>query len=503
MTASRQNRLLLLLLVAVIASTLDLAVAADQACAHPVDGSGCDVPQWHELPGEDVVSAAEIATYDDTSAQLAEGDEPAMTGNITHLANLPRGGELNGTGSDMAFWGDYAFQGNYDGLQITDISDPADPRVVSQLRCPGSQNDVSVWGSLVVLSVDSRRSDDSCASSTSSATLPVQDYWEGIRIVDWSDPAAPEVIANVETDCGSHTHTIYPQEDRLVVYVSSYSPSPLYGSCLPPHDKISVVEIPFDDPTAAAVVAEPVLFDDLGLFATRSETGTSGCHDITVLPSRELAAGACMGQGVLMDISDPLAPQVLSSVSDPNFAFWHSATFSNDGDTVIFTDELGGGGGPECNPTVGPERGADALYDISDPADPTFLSYFKIPRTQTNQENCVAHNGVVLPTGPGGRDLFVQAWYQGGITVMDFTDPTNPVEFAWFDRPPFDPSRLVGAGSWSAYWYRGHIFSNGLQEGLDVLRLDDPRIGTAADVREPHLNAQVQCAAGSTATTCL
>jgi hypothetical protein len=466
--------------------------AVPEACAHPVDGSGaCDGPQWHELPGEDVVTAAEIAAYDDSDAAAIEpGGE--TTSNLVHLANLPKSGPLEtGTGSDLAFWGSYAFQGNYNGLQITDISNPAAPKIVSQLSCPGSQNDVSVWQNLVFLSVDSRRSDDSCASgaATQQGGL-LGDYWEGIRVVDWSDPTAPKVIANVATDCGSHTHTLVPQDDRVLLYASSYSPSPLYRNCLPPHDKISIVEVPLDNPADASVIAEPVLFDDLGVRATMSETGTSGCHDITAYPSLNLAAGACMGQGVILDISDPAAPEVIANLVDENFAFWHSATFSNDGSKVIFTDELGGGSGPECNDTVGPERGADAIYDISDPAAPQFLSYFKIPRTQTNQENCVAHNGIVLPTP--GRDVFVQAWYQGGISVFDFTDASNPTEIAYFDRPPFDPTRLVGAGSWSAYWYRGHIFSNGLMEGLDVLRLDDPAVGSAATYVEPFLNAQTQ-----------
>jgi hypothetical protein len=484
------SRITLLVIAVTVAGGVNLS-AVEEACAHPVDGSGCDAPQWHELGGEDVTPASQIATYDD-SAAVAVDPGGETTTNMVHLANLPKSGPLaNGTGSDLAFWGDYAFQGNYNGLQITDISDPADPRVVSQLHCPGSQNDVSVWEDLVFLSVDSRRSDDSCASTaaTNDQTL-LGNYWEGIRVVDWSDPKAPEVIANVATDCGSHTHTILPQDDRVLIYVSSYSPTPLAQNCLPPHDKISIVEVPLDDPSAASVIAVPVLFDDLGVFATRSEVSTSGCHDITVYPALDLAAGACMGQGILMDISDPEAPEVIANLTDGNFAFWHSATFSNDGTKVIFTDEKGGGGGPECNETVGPERGADAIYDISDPTAPVFLSYFKIPRTQTNQENCVAHNGIVLPTPD--RDIFVQAWYQGGVSVIDFTDATAPVEIAYFDRPPFDPTRLVGAGSWSSYWYRGHIYSNGLMEGLDVLRLDDPAVGAAADHVEPYLNAQSQ-----------
>ena len=485
------TRLALVAVVFALVSTLNVTANVEEACAHPVDGSGCEAPQAHELAGEDQTTAAEMAAYDDSAAeQVDPGGETSP--NMVHLANLPKSGPLaSGTGSDLAFWENYALQGNYNGMQITDISDPADPKIVSQLTCPGSQNDVSVWKGLAFLSVDARRSNDTCSASGATTQGGVLgDYWEGIRVVDWSDPASPKVIANVETDCGSHTHTIIPQDDKVLIYVSSYSPSPLYSKCLPPHDKISIVEVPLGNPAAAKVVAEPVLFDDLGLTATKSETGTSGCHDITVYPSRNLAAGACMGQGVLMDISNPLTPKVIANLTDPNFAFWHSASFSNDGSKVIFTDEKGGGGGAECNPTVGPTKGADAIFDISNPAKPTFLSYFKIPRTQTNQENCVAHNGIVLPTAE--RDLFVQAWYQGGISVFDFTDAKNPTEIAYFDRPAFDPARLTGAGSWSAYWYRGHIFSNGLMEGLDVLRLDDPRVGAAATHDEPFLNAQTQ-----------
>jgi hypothetical protein len=196
------------------------------------------------------------------------------------------------------------------------------------------------------------------------------------------------------------------------------------------------------------------------------------------------------GEGIILDISNPVNPQVLSSVTDPNFAFWHSATFSNDGKTVIFTDELGGGGGPTCNPTVGPKRGADAIYDISNPRAPVLKSYFKIPRTQSNTENCVAHNGNVLPTPD--RDIFVQAWYQGGISVIDFTDPANPVEVGYFDRGPLSNERLVLGGSWSTYFYNGRIYSNDIQQGLDIFKLSDSVAAKANGVKLPYLNAQTQ-----------
>jgi len=477
-----------------LAAALTAGVAlpfAGGVSAHE-EGQACTA-SYEATTGEDCTTEEEIASYDDSAAAVPAGSGVSAKG-MSLLVNRPKSGALTNINSDLAFWGDFALQGNYDGMQITDIRDPRNPRVVSQLVCPGSQNDVSVWGTLAFLSVDSRRSDDTCASTAASTLLPVQDYWEGVRIVDWSNPKAPRVIANVETDCGSHTNTLLPRvsEGRLLLYVSSYSPSVQQKDCPPPHDKISVIEVPLKAPATAKVIAEPVLFDALGTGAgqARSEVSTSGCHDITVYPAKKLAAGACMGQGVLMDISNPVAPKVISSVTDPNFAFWHSATFSNDGSKVIFTDEKGGGGGPECNPTVGPTKGADAIFDIRDPKAPVFKSYFKIPRAQTNTENCVAHNGVVLPVA--GRDLFVQAWYQGGVSLFDFTDPAKPRELAYFDRGPLDEAKLELAGAWSAYWYRGKIWTNEIARGLDVLQVDPKLVGAAATVREPYLNAQSQ-----------
>ncbi len=438
------------------------------------------------------LTPAEVAAMDDRGAQLAP-EAGASSRNLSLLANLPKTGPFESTtayNSDLAFWGDYAIQGNYQGFQITDIRDPRAPLPVAQVLCPGSQNDVSVWQHLIITSTDSSRNTSACEGNVpQTAQDPAS--WEGIRIFDWSDPAAPELVTAVETDCGSHTHTILPEADRILVYVQSYGPNPEFPDCQPPHDKISIVEIPLDDPASAAVIAEPVLFPDGGFPGIPGQTSaTSGCHDITVYQAIGLAAGACMGEGIMMDISDPVNPVVLSSVTDPNFAFWHSATFSNDGETVVFTDELGGGGQPTCNPTVGPERGADAIYDATDPANPVLASYFKIPRTQSNDENCVAHNGSLIPVP--GRDVLVQAWYQGGVSVIDFTDPYRPRELGWFDRGPFvDEAGQPGlAGAWSSYFYRGRIFSNEIQRGLDVLTFRSPLAVRAQ--RQDHLNAQSQ-----------
>ncbi|HYI20847.1 MAG TPA: hypothetical protein VD836_19170 [Solirubrobacteraceae bacterium] len=443
------------------------------------------------LAGEGCLPAAVTDRYDDSGAQLEAGE--MVEKGLELVANVPKAEQFAGSSnlnSDLAFWGDYAFAGNYAGFRVYDISDPADPQVVNTTLCPGSQNDISVWNDLLFLSTDSSRSDDSCNSVGQDASI--KESWEGIKIFDISDVANPRYIKSVETKCGSHTHTLLPDGDTAYLYVSSYSPNANFPDCQPPHDLISIVEVPLDDPTSASVVAEPVLFPDGGYDGANNYTrATAGCHDITVYPAIDLAAGACMGNGILMDISDPEDPQVLSEIFDENFAFWHSATFSNDGDKVLFTDERGGGSGAECNPTVGPTKGADAIYDIRDPENPRFMSYWKIPRTQANSENCVAHNGNVLPAP--GRDIMVQAWYQGGVSVIDWTNGKKVKELAYFDRGPYSdavpPSPL--AGSWSSYWYNGMVYSNEIQRGFDVLDLTAPaRANTGG--RLPYLNAQTQ-----------
>ena len=492
------------LLAAAIATVASMAATAPAALAHP---EGCSTATvfsagWLErgpfdddsLNGSEICfSQAAIDGFDDSAAALAPGDVDGSD-NLELLANLPKTvpfekeGDFN---SDLAFWGRWAFQGNYDGIQITDVKNPANPRVVAKLPCPGSQNDVSVWKGLLFTSTDSSRNKPECAGNLPQpATNPAS--WEGVRIFDVSNPAAPRYLSAVETDCGSHTHTILPERDRVLIYVSSYSPNATFPDCQPPHDKISVIEVPLDDPTSAAVINEPVLFPDGGSPGVPGATSpTSGCHDITVYQAIDLAAGACMGEGVLMDISNPVKPKVIGeTITDPNFAFWHSATISHDGTKVLFTDELGGGGAPTCNPTIGPTRGADAIYDITRRDNPRFLSYFKIPRTQTNTENCVAHNGNLVPRTD--RDIFVQAWYQGGISVIDWTDGANPRELAWFDRGPVSTqvNPIVLGGSWSTYFYRDHLFSNDIQKGFDALELSGPE-GRGTDTPR-YLNAQTQ-----------
>ena len=428
-------------------------------------------------------------------------DEIASSSNIKQVANLPKQAPFNtenAFNTDWAFQGKYAYGGNYNGFTVYDISKPRQPKAAAVVVCPGSQNDVSVHGKLLFLGTDSQRSDDSCASTSAPPSAPAADRWEGIKVFDISDPLSPRYVAAVKTDCGSHTETLVPGKggDRSVyLYVSSYN---LAGQSLPncdlPHDKISIVKVPLKDPAAAAVVATPVLFPDGGNPDGNNTSETTGCHDITAYPAKDIAAGACMGDGALFDISDRTAPKVITTVRDTvNFAFWHSATFNNNATKVVFTDELGGGAGATCNEEVGHERGANAIYDITGRgADRKleFRSYFKIPRPNTATENCVAHNGSLIPVP--GKDIMVQAWYQGGISVWEFTDSRRPNEIAYWERGPLSAERLILGGSWSAYYHNGFVYSNDIQKGMDVLEIKDRRTDPAKHKRNYQFNAQTQ-----------
>ncbi|MBV1939231.1 hypothetical protein KUF83_22105 [Streptomyces sp. BV286] len=457
-------------------------------------------------PGDAPVTSEKVSKGEaaEARAAIAKGEIPGQdeivhSANIEHLANIPKDA-LPGTNSDLAFQGRYAFAGNYDGFRIFDISNPKSPKTVSQVLCPGSQNDISVSGDLLFLSTDSSRSDNSCSSTTQPASE--KSSWEGMKVFDISDKKNPKYVAAVETACGSHTHTLVPERKNVYVYVSSYSPSTAFPDCQPPHDGISVIKVPRKAPQKAAVVNFPVLFPGDGADGGGNPGGptnpgvskTTGCHDITVLPSRDLAAGACMGDGILFSIKDPENPKIIDQVQDNvNFAFWHSASFNQKANKVVFTDELGGGGAATCNATVGPNRGADGIYDIVGKGDKrklVFKSYFKIPRHQADTENCVAHNGSLIPVK--GKDIMVQAWYQGGISVWDFTNSSKPKEIAFFERGPLSTTTMVGGGSWSAYYYNGYIYSNDMVKGFDVLKINDRRTDPAKWNRQRELNVQTQ-----------
>ncbi|MEU1452388.1 LVIVD repeat-containing protein [Streptomyces avermitilis] len=478
---------------AAAAGLLAALLTAVPAAATPDPGDGA-------VPHQEVPRSAQAQVR----AAIADGEIPGQdeivhSDNIEHVANIPKEA-FTGFNSDLAFQGKYAFAGNYDGFRIFDISNPRAPRTVAQVLCPGSQNDISVSGNLLFLSTDSSRSDSSCNSTTQPATE--KSSWEGMKVFDISDKTNPKYVAAVETACGSHTHALVPERKNVYIYVSSYSPNVTFPDCQPPHDGISVIKVPRKAPEEAAVVNFPVLFpgegqDGGGNPGSPTNPGvakTTGCHDITVLPSKDLAAGACMGDGILFSIKDPEHPKVIDQVEDNvNFAFWHSATFNQKANKVVFTDELGGGGAATCNATVGPNRGADGIYDIvgkGEKRELVFKSYYKIPRHQADTENCVAHNGSLIPVE--GKDLMVQAWYQGGVSVWDFTDSAHPEEIAYFERGPLSTGTLSVGGSWSAYYYNGYIYSNDIAKGFDVLKITDRRTDSAKRVHLRELNVQTQ-----------
>ncbi len=402
--------------------------------------------------------------------------------------------------SDLAFWGDNAYAGHYDGFQIVDVSDPENPAQVVDFACPGSQHDVSVWGKLLFVSVETPRTSPACDSTAMAGGMP---GFEGMRIFDVSDPTKPVLVKGVPTDCGSHTHTLVPDaaNGRVLLYVASYTASQLpasqYGNeCqrfkadgTRAHQKISVVEVPLDNAAAAEVVSEPTFpQNDRG-----GTPGYNGCHDITVYTAIKRAASACMDEAQIWDISDKENPKTIARVHNPNVEFFHSAAFSWDGRTVIFGDEAGGGTGPRCRPQDADTLGALWFYDVpsldnmDDTSEEAWLSSWKVPRDQTTPEgvtqaqdpNCTMHNFNTLPTTE--RDVLVSSAYAAGTTVVDFTNRRRPRELGHHDPH--------GANTWSSYWYNGHIYTNDGGRGVDVMRLTDEIAGTRA---LPHSNPQTQ-----------
>lgn len=398
---------------------------------------------------------------------------------------------LSFSNTDMAFAGDLMAAGNYHGINMYDISGD-EPRLLSSIVCPGGQGDVSIVGNLMIMSVQDTRGRIDCGRQGVLEDVS-EERFRGIRIFDITDPVAPRQVGLVQTCRGSHTHSVVSADDEtIIVYnsgTSSIRPEEELAGCvagLPGDDEtalfsIDVIEIPVANPADSRIVDSPRVFADdetgriAGLWAggdhgdgTQSTRRTDQCHDITVFPALNLAAGACSGNGIILDITDPRAPQRIDAVVDQGFAYWHSATFNNDGTKVLFTDEWGGGGRPRCRAQDPSDWGANAIFDIED-GRLEFASYFKIPSAQTEQENCVAHNGSVIPVP--GRDIFVQSWYQGGISVIDFTDSENPFEIAYFDRGPIDPDVMISGGYWSSYWYDGRIYGTEIARGLDVFAL--------------------------------
>ena len=425
----------------------------------------------------------------------------------------PRPALLSFSNTDLLFSGDYLIAGNYHGFNTYDISNPDSPEHIASVVCPGGQGDVSLVGDLMIMSVQEVRGRLDCGLEGVPESVS-NDRVRGIRIFDVSDFRNPTQVAAVQTCRGSHTHTVAQEADEngnIYVYVSGTSrvrdDEELAGcSDDSPFEnpesalfRIEVIEIPEDNPAEAKIVNRPFIFSDpdsgtlAGLWdggdhgeGTQTTSQTNQCHDITTYPEIGLAAGACSGNGILLDISDPADPKRLDQVIDPGFAYWHSATFNNDGTKVIFTDEWGGGGRPRCRAQDPLTWGADAFYDIVE-GKLEFRSHYKMSAPQTETENCVAHNGSLIPVP--GRDIFVQAWYQGGVSVVDFTDSANPVEIAFFDRGPIDTEELITAGYWSTYWYNGRIYGTEISRGLDVFEMQPSDFLTENEIAAASLEA--------------
>ena len=425
----------------------------------------------------------------------------------------PRPALLSFSNTDLLFSDDYLIAGNYHGFNTYDISNPDSPEHIASVVCPGGQGDVSLVGDLMIMSVQEVRGRLDCGLEGVPESVS-NDRVRGIRIFDVSDFRNPTQVAAVQTCRGSHTHTVAQEADEngnIYVYVSGTSrvrdDEELAGcSDDSPFEnpesalfRIEVIEIPEDNPAEAKIVNRPFIFSDsdsgtlAGLWdggdhgeGTQTTSQTNQCHDITTYPEIGLAAGACSGNGILLDISDPADPKRLDQVIDPGFAYWHSATFNNDGTKIIFTDEWGGGGRPRCRAQDPLTWGADAFYDIVE-GKLEFRSHYKMSAPQTETENCVAHNGSLIPVP--GRDIFVQAWYQGGVSVVDFTDSANPVEIAFFDRGPIDTEELITAGYWSTYWYNGRIYGTEISRGLDVFEMQPSDFLTENEIAAASLEA--------------
>jgi hypothetical protein len=480
----------------------------------------------------------------------AEPDDPKVQKTLAQLgvsgtSKMPKPlqlviAQLAFANSDIAFQGNHLFLGNFYGVNIFDISIPANTTLLTSLVCPGGQGDVSVYKNLLFMSVEMPNGRLDCSAQgfppeppppppapgeERKRRLPAaqKDRFRGVRIFDISDIKNPKQVAAVQTCRGSHTHTLVQDpndKDNVYIYVSGTSfvrqPEELAGCSGEQPDKdpntalfrIDVIKVPLAAPQDAKVVSSPRVFIDprTGALNGLSNGGSHGkdeekpadtnqCHDITVYSAIGLAAGACSGNGIILDVKDPVHPKRLDAVNDPNYSYWHSASFSNDGTKVVFTDEWGGGLGARCRPNDPMKWGADALFNLKDDKL-TFASYYKLPAAQGDTENCVAHNGSLVPVP--GRDIEVQAWYQGGISVVDFTDVAHPFEIAYFDRGPIDPKMLVLGGDWSAYWYNGSIYGSEIARGLDVFELTPTKfltqneIDAAKSVRVAELNVQNQ-----------
>lgn len=467
------------------------AAPAAAAPAAAADHAGMDHSQHQMAKAEPAV------------AETPEGETPDRGTEETLTQFAERSPLLDFANTDMAFFGDVMVAGNYHGFNIYRLGENGVPSLMSSVVCPGGQGDVSVVGKLLIMSVEQTRGRVDCGLQGVTGDVSPERF-RGLRIFDITDLTRPRQVGLVQTCRGSHTHSVVRADDTSIIVYNSGTAGireeKELAGCIGevPGDnrtalfRVDVIEIPVANPAAARIVKSPTVFADeetgqiAGLWrggdhgdGTQRTSRTDHCHDITVFPSKNIAAGACSGNGILFDITDPLSPKRIDAVTDKGFAYWHSATFNNDGTKVIFTDEWGGGGRPRCRASDPMTWGANAIYDIVD-GKLVFRSHYKMPAPQTDKENCVAHNGSIIPVP--GRDLFAQAWYQGGMSVMDFTDSANPKEIAYFDRGPVSSEQIVVGGYWSTYWYNGRIYGTEITRGIDVFALEPSDFLTAEEI---------------------
>lgn len=429
----------------------------------------------------------ETATTEDPRAWLPAGsgnDAGQALLNMKLVSWTPKPAEFDSArglafiNSDLAFRGNVVYQGNFSGFLAWDVSNPAKPQLLSAVRCATDQGDPTIIGNLLFISAESPRSRNDCGMD---GVDDGADRMRGVRIFDVSNPRAPRLVHNIQTCRGSHTHTLvpHPTNDRVVYFyvggssgvrdaaeMSECSSGTVEENPNTAQYRVDIIRVPLDNPTQAAVVGHSRMFEGLAPVGRRG--GPSGCHDLTSYPAYNLVAGSCGSYGILLDASDPENPVRLDALSDENFSLWHTAIFNNEATSVVFTDEWGGGTSPRCRATDPLHLGANTVLSIQD-GKFTQHAYIKLEAAQTETENCVSHNGGLIPVP--GRDIMVQGWYQGGVNVFDFTDPSNPFEIAYFDRGPVDAETLVVGGSWGAYWYNGHVYSSELARGLDILEL--------------------------------
>jgi hypothetical protein len=463
----------------------------------------------------------------------------------------PPPAQLGSTNSDLAFSGNHLFVGNYNGINFYDIDSPQKVKLRTSLLCPGGQGDVSVYGHLLFMSAEAVNGRTDCgvqgiplpagytppapepapaAAPGAPAARPARplpppspDRFRGVRIFDISDLSSPKQVAAVQSCRGSHTHTLVldpKDKENVYIYISGTGgvrqAEELAGCSgeapeVNPNTalfRIDIIKVPLAHPELAKIVSSPRIFADSqtgalnGLWkggnhgeGTQTTSETNKCHDITVYSAMGLAAGACSGNGILLDISNPASPVRIAAVNDPNYAFWHSANFNNAGTKVLFTDEWGGGAQPRCRASDPMNWGADAIFTLNK-GKLTLSSYYKMPAPQTDFENCVAHNGSLVPIP--GRDILVQSWYQGGVSMVDFTDASHPIEIAYFDRGPIDPTKRAMGGQWSTYWYNGYIYGSEIARGVDVFKMvpnkfiTQNEIDAANQIHFDELNVQNQ-----------